>query len=395
MKKYIYHFALLATSLSICIGCGDKNSHGEHGHDEHEEAEAHKEHNEETHKHGDGEILFSPQQAKAAGLQTEKIKALPFERTIKVSGKILTASGDQHTVSAPASGIISVVGRPLTVGMAVNAGQTLFSISSKGLEQSDASVAIKIRYDAAKREYERAKALIADRIISQVEFTAIEEAYRTAAADMSTIANRAVSGNVAATSPISGYLIEQLAQPGQFVAQGTPLALISQNKRLQLRAEVPQQYASQVAEIVSANFVMPYADGKSYSLSGMNGKKISSGKSADASAGYIPVIFEFDNKAGIVPGTFVETYLMSGNYSDAITVPVSALTEDQGLYFVYIRIDDHAYRKQEVKTGSSNGQRIEILEGVKPGDEVVITAVTYLKLAANAGQIPAGHSHQH
>ena len=48
-----------------------------------------------------------------------------------------------------------------------------------------------------------------------------------------------------------------------------------------------------------------------------------------------------------------------------ISVPVSALTEEQGVHFVYIREDEECYRKQEVRLGASDGQQTEITEGLK------------------------------
>jgi len=379
ISKLIYAVA----ALCLCSGCA--HNHEEH----HEDAKKH------DHTHGPDEIIFTPEQAKAAGLQTEIAKMLPFERSIKVTGKIIPAAGDQRTVSAPVSGILSIAGQPLTDGMHISAGQSVFSISGKGLEQSDATVGLKIRYEAAKREYERAKPLLEDRIITQTEFTVIEEAYRQAAAELSTLTNRTANGSLSVTSPISGYLIQQLAQPGDFVQQGAPLFVVSQNKRLQLQTDVPQQYAGEISGIVSANFKLPGFGNKLYSTLALNGHKVSSGKSTEAAAGYIPLFFEFDNTPGLVSGSYAEVYLLSGNATDAITVPLSALTEEQGLYFVYIRIEDHAYRKQEVKPGASNGERVEILSGVNPGDEVVTAAVGHLKLAANSGQVPPGHTHNH
>ena len=86
---------------------------------------------------------------------------------------------------------------------------------------------------------------------------------------------------------------------------------------------------------------------------------------------YIPVTFEFDNIGDIIPGAFAEVYLLAQPKENVLSVPVSALTEEQGLNFVYIQIEDEAFKKQEVTVGQNNGIRAEIVKGLKSGDKVV------------------------
>ena len=51
--------------------------------------------------------------------------------------------------------------------------------------------------------------------------------------------------------------------------------------------------------------------------------------------------------------------------------PRTALTEEQGIYFVYLQLDEEGYKKQEVTLGADNGKNVQILTGIKPGDRVV------------------------
>ena len=66
------------------------------------------------------------------------------------------------------------------------------------------------------------------------------------------------------------------------------------------------------------------------------------------------MVFELDNKGEIVPGAYIEVFLLTASIDNAIVVPVSALTEEQGLYFVYLRLDEEGYKKQEVTVGNSD-----------------------------------------
>ena len=180
---------------------------------------------------------------------------------------------------------------------------------------------------------------------------------------------------------------------GEYVDVGQPIAVITQNKRLWLRADVSENNFKYLHSIQSANFKTSYDD-KVYRLSDMNGKVVSYARNTDNGASYIPITFEFNGTGDIVPGAFAEVYLLSRERSNVISVPTSALTEEQGLLFVYVQTDDGAFRKQEVATGQSDGTRVEILKGVKKGDKVVTHGVYQVKLAAASTAIP-GHNHSH
>lgn len=78
-----------------------------------------------------------------------------------------------------------------------------------------------------------------------------------------------------------------------------------------------------------------------------------------------------------------------------ISVPRTALTEEEGVYFVYIEVSPEHFRKQRVETGLSDGVSTEIVEGLKGGERIVVKGATLLKLAANSGKAPQGHTHNH
>ena len=96
----------------------------------------------------------------------------------------------------------------------------------------------------------------------------------------------------------------------------------------------------------------------------------------------------------MIPGSFVEIYLLSKTMEDVIVLPEEALTEEQGLYFIYIQKCEESYKKQEVKLGASNGVEVQILEGLHAGDRVVVKGAYHVKLASASNALPA-HSHEH
>ena len=372
------------------------HNHAEEGHDH--ASEDHNIHNHnhaaEGHEHGNNpdEIILAPEKAKAAGVVSEVIQPKLFRQVIKASGEVQAAQGNESVIVANVSGVVSFQ-RSVTEGMQVGKGATLMSISASQLQDGDPAERARIAYEVAKAEYDRASRLVESQIVSQKEFNSIREKYENARIAYEALVKNQTKSGVSVTAPIGGYIKNLLVKEGDYVAVGQPLATVTQNNRLFLRADVSERYYKYLNNITSANFKTPY-DNHVYELDALNGKLLSYGKAAGSGSYYVPVTFSFDNKGDIIPGSFVEIYLLSKQMDNVIVLPVEALTEEQGLYFIYIQKCEESYKKQEVKLGAGNGVEVQILSGVHPGDKVVVKGAYHVKLASASNALPA-HSHEH
>ncbi len=386
MKLYNY----LMLSAFVLAGCHshDHKGHEGHGHDHAEEAAGHA----EKHDHGTDDIVFEPHQAEAAGLQTETVQPGNFTEVLAVSGQVLPAQGSEATAAATMSGIVKLPGNTLTDGTAVTQGQAMFTISAHTIADGNPAAQAQAELEAASKDYQRAKALGAENIISTREVEQARQRYEAAKAAANSLGNADQTRTI--TAPISGYIKNVLVKNGDFVNAGQPLATITQNRRLQLRAQVPERQYGFLPQIAGANFRLCYDnDTTVYHLSAMKGRLVSKGQASVTDDYFVPVTFEFDNIGDIIPGSFAEIWLLGHPREGVLSIPQRALTEAQGLYFVYVQTSDHTYRKTEVATGASDGSRIEITSGLKPGDTVVTKGVIQVKLAASGTVIPEGHSH--
>ncbi|MDR0697780.1 MAG: efflux RND transporter periplasmic adaptor subunit [Tannerella sp.] len=411
MKTYIISlFIIIAIFFTGCFfgnknqNSSTKNAHA-HVHStkdrhDHSAKDDHDCHDEDGHDHEtpdtegghSDEIPFSKRQAEAVGLQVEEVTYGIFSHVIKTSGQILSAQGDEVTIAATSNGIVSFINSSLSDGASIRAGEAIVAISAKNLLDGDPAKKTKIAYETALKEYQRAEELIKVQIISAKEFEQTRLRYETAKTAYEAQASDITASGVKVASPVNGYIKNRLVNQGEYVSVGQPIATVSQNRRLQLRAEVSENYFKSLKNIGSANFQTSY-DNTVYKLSDLNGRLLSFGKASDRQSFYIPVTFEFDNIGDFVPGSFVSVYLLSKAQDDAISIPLSAVTEEQGLHFVYLQVDEEGYKKQEVTLGQSNGDRIQIMSGVKPGDKVVIKGVYQVKLATASSVTPEGHSH--
>ena len=179
---------------------------------------------------------------------------------------------------------------------------------------------------------------------------------------------------------------------GDYVGTGDPVATVSQNRRLRLRADLSEKYFGKLGQIRDANFATSYGDGV-FRLKDLGGRLASYGKASDGDF-FIPVTFEFDNRGDVVPGSFVDVYLIASGGGSCISVPLGAVVEDQGVHYVFVQDDDGDFLRREVSLGVSDGVRVPVLQGLQAGEVVVVEGAVHVKLAGVTA-VPAGHTHNH
>ena len=390
LKKSFYCLSLFV--LAVCMAaCGSKGH--DHDHDHEEETEQHAGEAGDDHDHGD-EIILTPEKARAAGVKVETIKPGTFHGVIHTSGKVLSASCDETTVVATISGRVSYKNH-VSEGLKVAGGMPLFSITSAGMQVADGDPVQRARidYERAERDYTRARLLVKDKIISEKDLAVAKAEYEAARLTYTSVQKTRSAGGVVVTAPRGGYVKQCLVAGGDYVEAGQPLAVITQNKHLYLRAEIPEREFKELNKIRCAKFRTSYSD-RLYDITDMGGHIQSYGRSAEVNNSYIPVVFEFNNTGDVVQGSYAEIYLITQERENVLTLPLTALTEEQGVHYIYIQVDKEGYRKQEVTLGESDGERVEILSGLKKGDKVVTKGAIQVKLASAANAIPA-HNHNH
>lgn len=333
------------------------------------------------------EIILSAHDAQRFGVYSQMVKPQNFSEIIKVSGQIISAPEDQSIVVASSSGILTY-NKGIVEGKKVLSGNSIATISARGISGGDANEVARIAYEAAKLEYERVAPLHKDGIISTKDYNVIKQSYEQAKA-----AYTGYSSGSSAVVVSSGVITKLLVNQGEHVATGQPIAIISGNTRLTLRADMPEKYYKFFPTISSANIRPTYSENV-ISLSDLNGKLVSSSL-ASSQIGYIPIYFTFDNDGSVVPGTFVDVYLIGSQRNDVIVLPKGAIIEQQGKYYVYVKLDDECYEKRLITLGNSDGKNYEIKSGLTRRDEVVSYGAIIVKLAEASGTIPAGHNHSH
>ena len=195
------------------------------------------------------------------------------------------------------------------------------------------------------------------------------------------------------TSPITGFIKSINVAEGQFVTAGTPLAIISKNRSVLLQANIAQKDFGMIPQIISANFKTAGSD-TIYSTQDFGGRIISYGRTTQTNSFFVPLYFEIANDGIFIPGTAAEIYLVTSSASNALTLPLTAVIEEQGKKYVYLQTGGESFEKREVQTGKSDGTQTEITSGLKGGERVVTKGAYQIKLSTATGELPA-HGHEH
>jgi cobalt-zinc-cadmium efflux system membrane fusion protein len=359
------------------------------------------ENDEQAHKHftesiNPAVIHFTKEQAWNSNFIVRQVIPGPFAAVIPASGEILAMPGEKQNVSATSSGIVLFAARNLVQGSRVTKGQLLFTIAGQDLTGNNVGVVISEvynRYLQSKSEYERHHRLFSENLLAERQFIETQTRYKTDSSAWHALSRNAVSGGMKVVAPLSGYLHELNVSEGLFIEAGTLLATISTNEILLLRADVSQQYYPLLNRIETARFRPAYTE-KSYSVSDLKGHLLAKGASVAENNHYMPVYFEVKNDGSLLEGAFAEFWLITRETRNCIALPLGALIEEQGSYFVYRQVSGETYIKQAVTTGSGDGESIEITSGLQSGDRIVTVGAMQLKVASISSAMP-GEQHQH
>lgn len=341
--------------------------------------------------------VFTKEQSWKIDFATEHPKVESFGQVIKTIARVESGQGDEIILSAKTNGIVELSSVNLLEGTNVSNGQLLFSISGSGLANNNSSTQfaeIKNNFEKAKADFERLEVLARDKIISDKDLLNAKNQYENAKVSYDNLSKNFNASGQKVISPMKGYIKQVFIQNGQYVEAGQPIVIISQNKTLWLQTEVQQKFAPILGMINSAN-IHTLHDNQTYSLEELNGKIVSVGQNTNHDNYLIPLSLQIDNKGTFLPGGFVELFLKTISNKKALTIPNTALTEEQGVFFVYVQINPELFEKREVKTGATDGFKTEVMRGLSQNERIVTTGAILVKLSQASGTLDAHSGHNH
>ena len=345
---------------------------------------------------GGSDISYLKEQAWKVEFANAPVTRQTMYDVVKTTGQIISAPGDEVTVAAKSNGIVKFTGTGNVVGSLVRLGQSMFSVAGGDMAGQNIDAAIqsaRAELNSAKSEYERASELIKDKLITQKQFEDARLRFQNSEITLNNLTKNYGSGGKTLSAPINGYIKNILVSEGQYVTAGQPLAIITKNQRFILRADVSLKDADRISHIEEANFTI-IQNKLTYNTRQLNARLVSIAKTLSGNSPYVPVHFEIDSHPGIIPGSFAEVFLKTTPNNNVLAIPISALIEEQGIFYAYVQTAGESFQKRELKLGVNDGQMVQVLSGLNEGERVVTKGAFQIKLATMSGTMPA-HGHEH
>ncbi len=181
-------------------------------------------------------------------------------------------------------------------------------------------------------------------------------------------------------SPINGLIGASAVAGGDFVGKGEPtlLATISELDPIWFYCNVSEvDYLRASAEIQRTGksfqdlpITLMVGDGSTHPETG---KFVFVDRTVDPKTGTLRVRAEFANPQRLLrPGMFARISVDLGTRPNSILVPERAVAELQGNYFVWVIDAENKANRRPVKVGRQVGEQLLILEGLQPGERLVV-----------------------
>lgn len=342
-------------------------------------------------------VVFPKEISWKTDFSTDSCRRGPFGEVFRTVAQVLPAQSADWQVVAGASGVVALPDGGLVEGQSVAAGQELLAVGSGGLAGDNLNVRLReaeSNFNLAQKEYERKRLLAKDKIVSESELLQARANYETAEAVYGDLRRNVASGRLSVVAPVSGFVGRLLVRNGEFVEAGRPVVSIVRSRDILLRAEVQPRYYPLLRDIAGAKIRKLNSDSV-YDLADLDGRLVSYGKSVDAASPLVPVVFQAQNLADWLPGTFVELYVKTHGARPVLTVPNGAIVEEMGNHFVFVQLTPEFFEKREVKIGQTDGERTAIVAGLAGAERIVGKGAILVKLTQSMGALDAHSGHVH
>src|ERR1700755_1917383 len=177
-------------------------------------------------------------------------------------------------------------------------------------------------------------------------------------------------------SPLDGRVGLRLVDQGNYVTPGDAngLVVITQIQPISVLFTIPEDNLQAISKRLQAGAKLPVtALNRSGSATLAQGTLSTFDSQIDPTTGTIKLRAEFPNDAKtLYPTQFVNIRLLLDTHKDVVTMSTSGIQRGVPGTFVYLIKDDSTDTVRPVKLGVTDGNRVEVLSGVEPGDRVVI-----------------------
>lgn len=316
---------------------------------------------------GAGEVTLSPGRIQTLGVRTEPVLKSQLASLVRASGTVEIDETRQYVVAPRFEGWVERLYVNQT-GMQVRAGQPLMSVYSPQLA-------------AARQEYRLADAaarrLAQSDPVSAASMERLRDAARTrlrnweiGGSQLADPGNDGGGDNMVLTSPANAVVIEKPVIQGSRFQPGETILRLADLSTVWIVAKVPAMQATDIAVGQPARFESATLAGHSF-----QGEVAFVQPVVDAASRTVEVRIALPNPTGdLRPGLFGTVLLEQPSQQPVLSVPRSAVLDGGASQTVLVQTSPGRFAPREVTVGRRAGDRVEILDGLAEGEDVVTSA---------------------
>ncbi|WDS38013.1 efflux RND transporter periplasmic adaptor subunit [Pseudoxanthomonas sp.] len=316
------------------------------------------------------------------------VKPQSLARSVTVSGPVSAYEEMQLGVELSGQRVTSL---DVDVGQSVRKGQILLQLDHRTLDsdlaQAEASMLqAQAGLDLAQAKQERGAKLADGQLISVSDLDELRAARTQAEAQRATAraardAARLQRDFAELRAPADGIISKRLVQPGQVVSAGSELLRLIRDGRLEWRAELPEEQLSEIA--VGNTVALSYAGRE------IEGRVRAITPGVDAQTRTGTVYADLPEPGPLKPGTYVEGRVVTGD-GQGLMVPATSVVQRDGHSYVFTMKGKDVVERRRVRTGQALQGQVEIVEGLKAGDQVIGDGAGFLGDGDRVRVVPAG-----
>ncbi len=313
------------------------------------------------------DMVIEKQAVKKGGplVTTMTVKDTLFNHYLEIQGNVET--NQNVIVAAEYGGVLTQA--LVREGDQVRKGQVLARIDDGGLSSQLAQ--LEVQSNLAKTTYERQKRLWDQKIGSEIQFLNAKANYEASQSSINQI--KAQLGKAIVRAPFSGVIDQVITEQGTAVQPGSQLYRLVNLSDMHIKASVPESYLSTVREGKTVLVNYPVLNKTVESTIRQTSSFISPANRT------FTIEVDVPNKDNDVkPNLTAQLKINDYTSEDAILIPLSVISENaEGEQYVYVATakegaDQKMAVRTIVQTGKTQGDFIEIIEGLNAGDEIVV-----------------------
>ncbi len=356
--------------------------------------------------HEDEGTSFTKEQQWKVDFATAEVVTRPIRTVIQATGTLRARPDGEAQLTAPAAGQVQPAGTFPRLGQTVKKGQLLAYLVPRLGGETDlatlraAANKAQVEHQLASQTLARLEGLYRAEAVAENRVLTARAAEASARAELTAAQQRlgqygGAGGGVPVRAPVAGTIVDVRVSPGAYTQDGALLFHIANRSKLWLELRVPESEVARLDSPGGASFRVAGGERSFEIIPGKNGRLIAVGGVVDAVTRTLPVIFEFSPSDAPPPiGMAVQAQVYAGSARAAVAIPASSVLDEGGMAVVFVQAGGESFERRTVRLGAREGDWVEVLDGLTPGQRVVSRGAYLVKLAST-GTAQIGHGHAH